>query len=72
MVYLCGAANHNNQIKTALRDAVLTKNFPYFALGAVAIDRLGHMPFGSNDTQPGHLQLIAHKEKLEILVSDTF
>lgn len=72
MVYLCGAAHHHNQIKTALSYVVLTKGFPYFAFGTVAIDRPGQIPLGGNYTQPRLLLLIAHKEKLEILVSNAF
>lgn len=64
--------HHHNQINAAFCNVVLTKGFSYLTLDAVAIDRPGHIPLGGDDTQPCLFQLIAHKEKLEILVSDTF
>ena len=72
MVQVRRAAHHYNQITATVCYVVLTKGFPYLTLDAIAIDRPGHISLRGYDTQPGLLELIRHKEKLEILVSDTF
>lgn len=66
------AAHHHDQIQSAFRNAVPTEDIAYFTFDAIAIHRPWHVALGRNDTQPGFFQLIAYKEKLEILVCDTF